>query len=145
MDNDSRIIEIVLYLYVYSSDNHLISVADRAELEYSDRIQTQRWPALFEDLRWKGRSGMIFLLIWRAFNISSHLIIVWLYVSLAVFPILMVCHFLRTNPYKMSIFERSVTCSLFFRNCSLILTGTQGEKFEDMFLVKIASKGTSLN
>ena len=28
------------------------------------------------------------------------------------------------------------------KNC--ILTRTQGEKFEDMFLVKIASKGTSL-
>ena len=32
----------------------------------------------------------------------------------------------------------------FFRNCSHILTRTQGKKFEDMFLVKIASKGTSL-
>ena len=41
----------------------------------------------------------------------------------------------------MSIFERSVTCSFFFRNCTHILTGTQGKKFEDMFLVKIASKG----
>ena len=57
----------------------------------------------------------------------------------------MVHHFLRTNPYKMSIFQRSVTCSLFFRNCSHILTRTQGKKFEDMFLVKIASKGTSLS
>ena len=33
----------------------------------------------------------------------------------------------------------------FFRNCTHILTRTRGEKFEDMFLVKIASKGTSLN
>ena len=32
----------------------------------------------------------------------------------------------------------------FFMNCTHILTRTQGEKFEDMFLVKIASKGTSL-
>ena len=32
----------------------------------------------------------------------------------------------------------------FFRNCTHILTRTQGGKFEDMFLVKIASKGTSL-
>ena len=29
-------------------------------------------------------------------------------------------------------------------NCTDILTRTQGKKFEDMFLVKIASKGTSL-
>ena len=49
------------------------------------------------------------------------------------------------NPYKMSIFERSVTCSFFFRNCTHILTRTQREKFEDMFLVKIASKETSLS
>ena len=34
---------------------------------------------------------------------------------------------------------------LFFRNCTHILTRTQGKKFEDMFLVKIASKGTSLS
>ena len=32
----------------------------------------------------------------------------------------------------------------FFRNCTHILTRTQGKKIEDMFLVKIASKGTSL-
>ena len=33
----------------------------------------------------------------------------------------------------------------FFRNCTHISTTTQGKKFEDMFLVKIASQGTSLN
>ena len=33
---------------------------------------------------------------------------------------------------------------VFFRNCPQILTRTQGKKFEDMFLVKIASQGTSL-
>ena len=32
----------------------------------------------------------------------------------------------------------------FFKNCTHILTRTQGKKFEDMFLVKIANKGTSL-
>ena len=42
----------------------------------------------------------------------------------------------------MSIFQRSVICS-FFRNCTHILTRTKGKRFEDMFLVKIASKGTS--
>ena len=31
-----------------------------------------------------------------------------------------------------------------FRTCTHILTRIQGEKFENMFLVKIASKGTSL-
>ena len=33
----------------------------------------------------------------------------------------------------------------FFRNYTDILTRSQGKKFEDMLLVKIASKGTSLN
>ena len=33
----------------------------------------------------------------------------------------------------------------FFRNCTHILTRTQWKAFEDMFLVKIASKGTSLS
>ena len=33
----------------------------------------------------------------------------------------------------------------FFRNCTHILIRTQKKKFEDTFLVKIASKGTSLN
>ena len=32
----------------------------------------------------------------------------------------------------------------FFRTCTYILTRTQGKKFEDMFLIKIASKGASL-
>ena len=32
----------------------------------------------------------------------------------------------------------------FFRYCTHILTRTHEKKFEDMFLVKIASKGTSL-
>ena len=29
-------------------------------------------------------------------------------------------------------------------NCTHILTGTQEKKFKDMFLIKIASEGTSL-
>ena len=52
------------------------------------------------------------------------------------------------SPYKplqkMSIFERSITCS-FFSGIVHILTRNQWKIFEDMFLVKIASKGTSLN
>ena len=32
----------------------------------------------------------------------------------------------------------------FFKNCVHILTRTQSENFKDMFLVKIANKGTSL-
>ena len=56
---------------------------------------------------------------------------------------LMVNHFLRTNPYKMSIFERSVTYS-FFQELYSHVDKNSGEQFEDMFLAKIASQGTSL-
>ena len=51
MDNDSRITETVVYLYTYSGDNHLVSVAGRAKLEYSGKIQTQQWPALFRNFQ----------------------------------------------------------------------------------------------
>ena len=33
----------------------------------------------------------------------------------------------------------------FYRNSTYILTRTQAKKFEDIFLIKIASTGTSLN
>ena len=124
----------------------------RAELQYSGQIQIQKWPALFRNLqsfvdcsmersiRYKFFSWSA----WRAFNISSHLNIVWIYVSRAVFLRLMAHHFLHTSPYKMSVFERSVTYSFCSRNCTHILIRTQGKKFEYMFLIKIANKGTSL-
>ena len=51
------------------------------------------------------------------------------------------------SPYK-SIqnvdFSKVGNMQVFFRNCTHILTRTQGKKFEDMFFVKIASKGNSL-
>ena len=65
------------------------------------------------------------------------MIIARVQVSRAVFPILMVHHFLRT----MSIFERSVTCRL-FQELYAHIDKNSGETFEDIFLVKIANKGT---
>ena len=50
-----------------------------------------------------------------------------LYVSRPVFPILMVHTSLRTNLYKMFIFERSVICSYFKELCSHI-DKNSGEK-----------------
>ena len=73
---------------------------------------------------------------------SSHLIMVWMCMSRTISPILMVHHFLRTNLYKMSIFQRSVTCS-FFQELYSHIDKNSGEKFEDMFLVEKASKGSS--
>ena len=48
------------------------------------------------------------------------------------------------KPLQNVHFSKVGNMQFFFRNCTHILTRTQGEKFEDMFLVKIASKGTSL-
>ena len=69
------------------------------------------------------------------------------YISRAVFAILTVHHFLRkqNKPLQNVDFSKVGNMQFFFpRNCTYILTRTQGKKFEDMFLVKIASKGTSL-
>ena len=49
------------------------------------------------------------------------------------------------KPLQNVDFSKVGSMQFFFRNCTHILTRTQGKKFEDMFLVKIASKGTSLN
>ena len=57
----------------------------------------------------------------------------------------MVHHFLSTNPYKISISEMSVTCSSFFQELHSHIDKNSGKKFEDMFLVKIANKGTFLS
>ena len=49
MDNDSRITEAIVFLYSYSSNNHLLSWAVRAELQYSGKIEIQKRPALFRN------------------------------------------------------------------------------------------------
>ena len=119
-------------------------------MQYSGKIEIQKRPALFRNLQSFVDCSMersirynFFDWFWRAFSISFHLIIVWIYVSRSIFSILMVHHFLSTNPYKMSIFQRSVTCS-FFKELNSHIDKNSGEKFEDMFLVIIVSKGTSL-
>ena len=48
------------------------------------------------------------------------------------------------KPLQNVDFSKVGNIKIFSRNCTHILTRTQGKKFEDMFLVKIASKGTSL-
>ena len=148
MDNDSRIIETIVYLYTYSSDNHPQSLACRAELQYSGKIEIQKRPALF----WNPQS---FVDCWMERSIRHNFLIdlrsiqhrlspdysLNIYFSRRFPYIDGPSYFLLTNTYEMPIFQRLATCS-FFRNCTHILTRTQAKKFEDMFLVKIASKGT---
>ena len=52
--------------------------------------------------------------------------------------------FFPYKPLQNVDFSKVGNLQFFFINCTHLLTRTQGEKFEDMFLVKIASKGTSL-
>ena len=49
------------------------------------------------------------------------------------------------KPLQNVDFLKVGNMQFFFRDCTHILTRTQAKKFEDTFLVKIASKGTSLN
>ena len=49
------------------------------------------------------------------------------------------------KPLQNVDFSKVGNMQFFFRNCTHILTRTQAKKFEDTFLVNIASKGTSLN
>ena len=51
-----------------------------------------------------------------------------IYISRAVFPKLIVHHFLRRNSYKMSIFQRSVTYSFFFQEPYSHIDKNSGEK-----------------
>ena len=48
------------------------------------------------------------------------------------------------KPLQNVDFSKVGNIKFFFRNCTHILTRTQWKKLEDMFLVKIASKGTYL-
>ena len=124
--------------------------AGRPELQYFGKIKIQKRPALFQNLQ-------SFINCWMERSIRYHFFIDLESIQ-HMFSFdysLNICFsrpflysdrpsFFCTNPYKMSIFEWSVTCS-FFSGIVHILTRNQGKNFENMFLVKIASKGTSLN
>ena len=88
--------------------------------------------------RWNGRQGIIFLIALKSIQhklSSDYSLYIYMYSSRAVFPILMVHHFLRTNPNKMSVFQRSVTCSFFLELYSNI-DKNSGEKVWGCFSSK---------
>ena len=148
MDNDSRITETIVYLYTYSSDNH--GLFNRAELQYSGKIEIQKRPALFRnpqsfvDCSMEGRLGVTFLIDLE--NIQHKISSEYssnIYFSRR-FPYIDGPSFSPYKPLQNVDFSKVGNIKIFFRNCTHILTRTQREKSEDMFLVKIASKGTSL-
>ena len=133
--------------------------AVRAELQYSGKIEIQKLPALFRnpqsfvDCSMERSIRYTFLIDLESIQhkLSSDY-------SLRIY-------FSRRFPYidgpsmvhPWSIhgsssyqplqnvdFSEVGDMQFFFRDCTHILTRTQGKKFEDMFPVKIASKETSL-
>ena len=79
--------------------------AGRAELQYSAKIQTQKWPAFFRNLQSLVDCSMersikynFFIDLERIQLKPSSGYSLNIYVSRAIFLILMVHHFLRTSP-----------------------------------------------
>ena len=112
---DSNLLVFGIFSYMYTCK--LYTTEAKLE-EYLGKIQVHDQPEFSQNLPCFADCSMkslvrcnFFLLIWIALATSFHLIIVGRYVSRADFLILMVNHFLNTNPYKMSIFEISVTRS----------------------------------
>ena len=67
MDNDSRITETIVYLYTYSSDNHLISSGllelncnTLLKLRYRNGQHYSEILKVSSIARWKSRKGIIF-------------------------------------------------------------------------------------
>ena len=140
--------ETIIYLYTYSSDNHLIS---RAEVQYFGKIEIQKLPALFRnpqsfvDCSMERSIRYNFLINLESIQhklLSDNSLNIYfsrrfLYIDGPSFS--------PYKPLQNVDFSKVGNMQFFFRNCTHILTRTQAKKFEDTFLVKIASKGTSLN
>ena len=69
-----------------------------------------------------------FGLTWRAFNISSHLIIVSIYISHVVFPILIVHHFLCIKPLQNIDFSKVGNMQFFFQELYSHIDKNSGKK-----------------
>ena len=85
------------------------------------------------------------MIILSVFNISFHLIIVPNIRFSRCFPYIDGLSFSPYKPLQNVRFRKVSNMHFFSKNHTHILTKTQGKKFQYMFLVKIASKGTSLN
>ena len=122
--------------------------AVRAELQYSDKIEKQS--ALFRNSQsfvdCSMESSIRFNLFIDLESIRHKLSSDYslnIYFSRR-FPYIDGPSFYPYKPLQNVDFSKVCNMQFVFRNCTHILTRTQGKKFEDMFLVKIASKGTSL-
>ena len=124
--------------------------AVNAELQYSVKIKIQKRPALF-----RNPQSFVDCLMERLirYNFFIHLESTQhklssdynlnMYFS-PCFPYIDGPSFSLYKPPQDVDFLKVGNMQFFFRNCTHILTRTHEKRFEDMFLVKIASKGTSL-
>ena len=125
--------------------------AVRAKLQYSGKIEIQKRPPLFRnpqsfiDCSMERSIRYNFLIDLESIQhkLSSDYSL-HMYFSRR-FPYIDGPSLSLYKPLQNVDFSKVGNMQSFFRNCTHILTRTQGEKFEDMFLVKIASKGTTLN
>ena len=121
--------------------------AVRAELHYSGKIEIQKRPALFQNPQSFVDCSMERSIRYNFFHWfgehSTYDYSLNIYFSRR-FPYIDSPSFSPYKPLQNVDFSKVGNMQVFFRNCTHILTRTQGKKFEDMFLVKIASKRTSL-
>ena len=114
-------------------------------MEYPGKNRTRDQPEIFWDLQGFANCQMklsiwyhFFLLILIHNKLSSDYRLNICFSCL--FPYTDGPSFHGTSPYKMSTLGGVGNMQIFVANCIYLLTTTQEEKFEDIFLVKIANK-----
>ena len=145
MDNDSRITETIVYYSIVITI--LKAWAVKAELQYSVKIEIQKRPAQlrnsqsFVDCSIERSIRYNFLIDLESIQhkLSSDYSLNMYF--LRRFPYIDGPSFSPYKPLQNVDFSKIGNMQFFFRNCTHILTRTQGVKSEDMFLVKMTSKG----
>ena len=141
MDNDSRITETIVYLYTYSSDNHIILLLELncntlLKLRYRNGQHYSGILKVSSIARWKSRNGIIFLIDLESIQhkLSSDY-------SLDIcfscrFPYIDGPSFSPYKPLQNVDFSTVGNMQFFFRNCTHILTRTQGKSLRICFSSK---------
>ena len=150
MDNDLRITEAIVYLYTYSSDNHLTAWSVRTELQCSGKTEIQKRPALFRnsqsfvDCSMERSIRYIFFYLENIQHKLSSDYGLNIFFS-SRFPYICGPSFSLYKPLQNVDFSKVCNMQFFFQELYSHIDKNSGEKFEDMFLVKIESKGTPLS
>ena len=151
MDNDLRITETIVYLYTCSSDNHLTAWAVRVELQCSGKTEIQKRPALF-----RNPQSFVDCSMERSIRYNFFIDLESIQHKQSSdyglnicfsrrFPCICGPSFSPYKPLQNVDFSKVGNMQFFFLELYSHIDKNSGGKFEDMFLVKIASKGTSLS